>query len=325
MKKLLFTALLTFSLQTIFSQVTNGLVGHFKLDGTAYTDETGNQNGSLSTAGNQSLSSTSDKSGTLNSALKFNGGSITAGSNLRGISDEVTVSLWLKLDANIDIIRFIITKYYCTQTAGFTMQMAENRIVFAGRDNSSNAYMSSGLTDSLLLNNWYHIVGVCSSNGTWSIWKNGELENSNNYNPINSLESDCNLTIGSIESPRFSGQTVPYLGNMDEVRIYNRALDSLEIDTLYNYPYATASLEKEIETNYRLYPNPTEGNVTVSGLTSDIRSISVLGLDGREISEIIVRSTSKERIIELPPTSGIYFLRFRSEDGNYNYQKVIKN
>ncbi|MBI4646313.1 MAG: T9SS type A sorting domain-containing protein, partial [Bacteroidia bacterium] len=77
---------------------------------------------------------------------------------------------------------------------------------------------------------WHLLVGVCDSN-LWQIWVDGVLENQLNTNHINnSIHSNDPLCFGKYNEYNMSY----FLGDMDDIRIYNRILNSSEILALYN-------------------------------------------------------------------------------------------
>jgi len=82
--------------------------------------------------------------------------------------------------------------------------------------------LSSGTTP---LNEWTH-VAVCLDGSEAVIYINGQLDASANYAQRGSCE-DCRLWIGSL-----GGDTRYYYGKIDDIRIYNIALSTEEIEEL---------------------------------------------------------------------------------------------
>jgi hypothetical protein len=88
---------------------------------------------------------------------------------------------------------------------------------------------SADATYSWSQNNWYHIAYVVNST-SYNIYVNGNLVGSGTYNTATPLlyDSTHNLKIG------WSGYTGEYfIGIIDEVMIYDRALSATEVTTLY--------------------------------------------------------------------------------------------
>ena len=101
------------------------------------------------------------------------------------------------------------------------------------RDSACHELLLSNLVASpLVAGQWYHLVGV-GMNKTYSFYINGVLQASKHVSNMGSLSCDSH-TIGD----QFDNGGLYYNhylnGAVDEMRIYNRALSSNEIDTLYN-------------------------------------------------------------------------------------------
>jgi hypothetical protein len=295
------TLLLSFILIVFSSsaQVENGLVAHFKLDSADFTDEVGTANGLTSTRGNGSFSSTSDKTSTKNTATNFSGGISEAGTGGRKISNSLTVSTWIKTTQNVTTSSAIVSQYNCATKAGFLFSINQGTVQLDVRDNSSNGYMKSGKSSRIDDNLWHHIVGTLSSSGRLSIWVDGKRESINSYGSINSLSSGCGLAIGGLSSLNTLNQAGEYLGDMDELRIYNRTLDSLEIDTLSQYPYSTASVSNVENQKIMIYPNPANSILSISGIEgySNYSTYSINDAFGRIVQQgEVLKSISLQQV-----------------------------
>ena len=93
---------------------------------------------------------------------------------------------------------------------------------------------SNGTTEltssTIATNTWYHVLCI-KKDSTFSIYINGVLQESKTNNTIlNSNEFASSLTIGI----RPGNLNYPINGSIDDLRIYNRALEDSEIQTLYN-------------------------------------------------------------------------------------------
>ncbi|PCJ67163.1 MAG: hypothetical protein COA58_02265 [Bacteroidetes bacterium] len=317
--KILYTTILLLFCSTLFAQVENGLVAYFKLDSVDFTDETGTQNGTVSSRGNGSFSSASDKTSSSDKAIVMFGGVAEAGTSTRSITNALTVSAWIKTTQDISANSAICSQYNCTLSGGFLLYISNGQISFDIRDNSSQGYMTSGKSSKISDNSWHHVVGRVSSTGMVAIWIDGNLANSYQYSNINSLSSGCGLAIGGLSSLNTANATGQYMGDLDEVRIYNRALDSLEIDTLYQYPYNAVVLGVN-PVKVIVYPNPVNNLLSINGLTekTDYVVINALGqeaLKGISYSTINVSTLGK----------GIYTLILLDKKKQHTrYAKFIK-
>jgi len=123
----------------------------------------------------------------------------------------------------------------------------------------------------------------------------------------------------------YTGPNVGYfIGVLDEIRVYNRALTDVEIDSLYNN-YAT-SIDIPINTiskNFELhqnYPNPFNPNTTIGynlPQTSDIR-IEVFNIEGQRMATLVdERKPTGYHTIDFKGNrlaSGVYLYRIQAGD-----------
>jgi hypothetical protein len=227
--------------QPVHAQVNlhQGLVAHYPFNGNA-NDESGNGNHGVV----YGATLTEDRFGNLSSAYYFNGSSYINIGHLPQLvgAQGITVSAWIK-KTTPNRVEGIVGKW---NTSGdsfgnvFLLYNGEQTVVNKGRFclNWSDYNFSYGIegTENLVLNDWVLITGVWSStNGFMGLYKNGALEN---YNIItNSIGETVNndLTYPAVIGHwgRNWGGSYYFLGDIDDVRIYNRALSQEEVLALY--------------------------------------------------------------------------------------------
>ena len=133
---------------------------------------------------------------------------------------------------------------------------------------TKNAYVQS--TTHPQINIWYHVIGTYDG-ALLKIYVNGVLENT--LATTWSIQtSTSQLTIGKMNSERY------FDGNIDEVALWNRALSTKEIQTLYNSGYGNRVLLK----NYTLSYTATS-NWSISG--NSFQQINLNG-NGTSVSAI---------------------------------------
>ena len=250
-----------------FADLNNGLVAYYPFNGNA-NDESGN--GNHGTVNGATL--TTDRLGNANSAYSFNGSSYyikVADSNSLDITSSISFSSWIYVYGSTNDHQVIIGKWYNNnvfeetyvlelQPNGKTIQMPLNGISTGGYSNvASNTEIS--------FNTWVHVVGVYDSseirlyvNGV----KTGSLITSGNL-PLTSAP----LMIGAHDS---TSDRNAFNGIIDDVRIYNRALSSSEIEELYNYggtPTAPTATTKSA-TNVKSTSATLDGTVNANGGTT---------------------------------------------------------
>ncbi len=215
---------------------SNGLVGWWKLD-----DESGSTAADSSGQGNNGtvIGSPSWTSGKIGGALSFNGTtnevSTSDGNSVKGLT-QVTVSAWLKPTAynpNFAEIYFEPTTVNAGNTRLEILLTPTGGIQMGGRSPDAASYVTWVQTAAAIpLNAWTLVTAVYDSvSGNYSIYLNGVLSASSSSSGSAFTNSNPFATpfIGS------EGDTDAYdfIGSIDDVRIYNRALSAAEVWDLY--------------------------------------------------------------------------------------------
>ncbi len=259
-------------------ELDDGLVGHFPLDDLTGTDESPFQlNG---TPYNVSVDIGHEQT---NNALFFNGINtyLNYGTNNRNITSTVSVSAWIKTTI-IDTVGFIVSKYNWREDRGFHIFVdKEGRFKISGRNNGGEYIRTASQT---IVNDgkWHHVVGTVNHN-TWEVWVDGRLEQTTISDSPDPLISNTEpLSIGYYPLGIEEETPFYFLGNIDNVRIYNRVLNPEEIAQLKgNIPS---------EKNGLVAYFPLNGNSTDEGifsLESNPFNVSAdTGIEGTETSAL---------------------------------------
>ena len=186
-------------------------------------DAEGNYNG---TASNVTYAT-----GYIDKAAVFNGSSSIIRTDLNSGSNNLTYSAWINITAAPSQAYGNIVngrKHFYTFLA-----IGQNRKVWLSNDqqvsgDTGDSGYATESTTVLSLGVWYHIVGTLSSTDGGKIYINGILNNSSPNRTANAPAQTAASCIGSWEA------SAPFNGKIDQVRIFNRALDSGEILQLYN-------------------------------------------------------------------------------------------
>jgi hypothetical protein len=232
MKRIMFTAFavglgLTAS---VMAQVpsyvpTNGLVGWWPFNGNA-NDESGN--GNNGTVNGAIL--TSDRNGNLNSAYSFNNSEITTVISSSQFSSDYTISIWVRVNSNnASYPTFLVGNNVLSGFADPTYlitQLSQYKFVHYMQIAPTNAGVTLYQSNSLNLDTWYHLV-ISSTNQQCKMYIDG-IENSI-AGPIYLSNFGSYLHIGN---GRDSGEI--FIGQLDDIAIFNRSLSQQEISDLYN-------------------------------------------------------------------------------------------
>lgn len=192
-----------------------GLVGYWHFDEATSTiayDASGNGNNGTLTNGPIWQTSASCRAG---ECLNFNGTSNYVSFPTVSFSNEFSVSVWVYFDTLLTSWHGIISG-----SGGNRVLMRENYHLYMELAGSTNI----GATNLGEFQNskWYNFVLTRDSNNDVKLYRNGSLVHSTSI-------------AGTVSFYRVGSQGSYYLhGNMDEVRLYNRALSAQEVLDMYN-------------------------------------------------------------------------------------------
>jgi uncharacterized protein (TIGR02145 family) len=235
------------------SNLTNGLVAYYPFNGNA-NDASGN--GNNGTVNGAILSS--DRFGNLNSAYSFNGTTnlINCGhSNSLQLTNALTISMWFK-STDINIYgEYLLSKSlipnnyeYCIPVE--FIQGVSQLLAAVGGVN----FVEAGIGSEPTINVWHIVSATFNYPGYLKIYYDGTLIDSTiTTGAITPTSQD--LVIGCI---RPTGEpTIRYFtGEIDDIRIYNRALSNCEISQLFSEGTSSFSI------------NPNNGDVITCTVNS---------------------------------------------------------
>ena len=212
-------------------------VGWWKMDegeGVTAHDSSGNNNSGTLT----NMDGATDwVDGKINKALDFDGGNDYVNLGTKVSTDAlqmgngaVTVSNWVKLTA--------ASNYYSIFFGGATG--GSNGYGTAFQSGSTNlryeTYGSLGgrqvyvVNGGITLNNWYHVVAIFDGiNNKMKLYVNGVEKHNVNISDPGTVTFSGNFAIGS-----YSGTAWYFPGQIDDVRVYNYALNQDQIEQVYS-------------------------------------------------------------------------------------------
>ena len=179
---------------------------------------------------NGTASNVTYATGYIDKAAVFNGSSsyiqATTGNNDIITSSSYTVSVWITQNTND------------TQYRTFFGQQASNgKGIYIGKENTGTTFRCVGNTTNkiTLSTNYSHLVVVADSlTNTVKWYLNGALVDSTSglvFNPSTAAINGTGVRIGQQIGTTFAEF---WNGNLDQVRIFDRALDAGEVTQLYN-------------------------------------------------------------------------------------------
>ncbi len=257
------------------SSTQKGLVGHWDLDGDAKDRTPYGNDGTVNAA-----ILTADRKSQSNKAYNFTTGGpyIDVGNpdELNDIGDKITLSAWINpLNAGTQVIvghsysnvhTDPFYNYLLAVVGGASTINAHVRIGSTFIDGTTNMY-DTGAT-------WFHLA-VTYDGSDVRLYVNGVEENSTGKTG-NIATSNQNVRIGARHTDSMGEW---FWGDIDDVRIYNRALSPAEITSLYdsyNPNIAISSTQKGLVGYWDLSgdtkdrtPYGNDGTVSGASLTTD--------------------------------------------------------
>jgi len=176
--------------------------------------------------------------------------------------------------------------------------------------------------------NWYHVVGTYNAfEESARLYLNGSLDRTI-QNADAPIATNAALRIGINLN-----NNEDFIGIIDDVRIYNRALDASEINQLFSVSsidYPDNAGNDLIPSNYHLsnYPNPFNPSTIINyelPITNYVE-LSIYNLNGQKITMLIAETQSAGKYtIEWDASdyaSGVYYYEFRTRDYR-NVEKMV--
>ncbi|MCH6236796.1 LamG-like jellyroll fold domain-containing protein [Cognataquiflexum rubidum] len=324
------------------NQNESNLVGFWKMEengGNILIDHSGN--GNNATVGN--TSGVSWINGQEGLAIRLSGNSNNFGSVPHNTSlaftNEITVAAWIKPSALAK--RTIISKG--TPDGFFLMNQINGKIEFRfnGTTNgttyrlrSNQNYPTNG--------SWMHVA--VTFNGTKTVmYINGVEDNSATYAPVTIRPNTTNLQIGAWDNIN------RWTGDLDEVRLYGKALSSSEILGIFssqNSNFRTlAAVDKnkpveELQTfnqeipedsmlGFKVYPNPVENLLIIQMNSKDQIQVDLIVYDmmGRQYINRSAITENGEIVLDLASikmAAGTYLLMLDQGNGKTIQVRFIK-
>jgi hypothetical protein len=326
MKKLTFILIVLFLIfgKTIAQvNLQNGLVAYYPFNGNSNDESGNNYNGVVFGA-----VLTTDRYGRANSAYSFDGINDYIATSFTGIlgSAPRTISLWLKAPTYTSVREAL---GYGGNESGFgnSIRLGLNYDFVGPHINVSNALNEYPSENN---NEWHNYIWIVPDipNPRLTdvlVYKDGvKLTNIIYWHGIsNSMSTIINTTISQNVhighwGDQSSGYNSFFLGEIDDVSIYNRALNNQEIMAINGITsYAEIKNEKAF-----IYPNPAE-NVIYINMDNSAESVTcIYNLEGKQL--ICRQITTEDNSIDISTLiQGIYIIKI-AESNRVSINMLIK-
>lgn len=269
-----------------FTTSTTDLIANFTFDGTLY-DLTGTRLFSGIGSYNMDRNSQPSKGVAITTARTVNLPTLPIGNADR------TISLWYNIN-NLNSLNYVNIFSYGTNAAnrmfGAYLDIAASKVVFQAHTNDVTNNQNTSL------NTWYHLV-ITLQSGVAKVYVNNVL--------LNTITPSLNTALSDFKI----GDN--FTGSIDELKIFNRALNATEVSNLYNHN--TAILPVKLKYFVAKAQNNTAVlNWQTTSETNNSHFVvkhSINGVDFVSLSEVSAKSVNgaNYQYIHKHPTSGINY------------------
>lgn len=155
--------------------------------------------------------------------LNFTSGSVITNSSLGSVSFPISISVWI----NQTVLQSVVSRWVSINNVeAFVIRQAFNtsQVHSYFFDPTNNLRQVLSASGTIMINEWA-LYSSTYDGSTLRIYKNTSQIASGNFNQV--LKSGTNYTIASDWGE-------PFVGNMGEIRVYNRALLPQEIINNFN-------------------------------------------------------------------------------------------
>jgi hypothetical protein len=167
------------------------------------------------------------------------------GTLANGNTGDFSISMWVNIPNSSSQYRLFatdISPYY----SKLNVNIETNGKLRAAFGNGTNAEAVVYTTSTNWANgSWHHLVYTMNWNGSYfdiKFYQNGSLDSSHTTSGTSVVVlSNSKLILGGLYRQDNTTYYPTYLGKQDQVRIFNTALDSGEVTTLYNEDYDSST------------------------------------------------------------------------------------
>ncbi len=308
---LFFAAVLFIMPSIAHADITTGLVGHWKFDEESGTnaDDSSSSNFDGTISGSPTLGAT----GQVGTAFTFGTGGqkVVIGDHYgTTITATSTISAWVKPSGANANNGYIIHKF--SGAAGTFFLRDLGGVWTAAAFNVGDTF---GVTASITSSAWQHLVFVYEPSGTVSLYKNGALASSKTSANFGAIVDGTGIDVSIGDR---GGNDRPFGGSIDEVRVYNRGLNSSDVSELYAYTGADTSAPVISS----VASSTTSTTATITWTTDESASSTVrygATTSYGTASTSATLSTSHSIVLSGLTASTIYHYRVESGDAAFNY------
>jgi hypothetical protein len=244
---------------------------------------------------------TSDRFGNPNAAYSFDGNDDYINTFSTFDFPERSVCVWAKAYSSTAKGNVLVQDDVALNYGSFELQFKYSNIIGNAGGDGENLLFSSYQNVQ-----WYFIVLIKTPSGT-QYYVNAQQSCSGTGSSNGSATNpNPNLLIGVNRAINDNY----FLGEIDDILIYDYALDENEIDSLYHIGNWAMSVPENNPFSFNVFPNPTSDNIIIE--TEENINLQVFDINGKFLYETKLENKSTKINIEGFP-KGVYFFKAISE------------
>jgi len=253
------------------------------------------------------ISFANDRFGASNRAVYLNSGLPSAPiTTLPYGTSSRTISIWIR-PAQVNADNIIFT--YGSGSGNSAYGASFSPSIMYNFSYSSNL----AFTTPTSINVWKHMVYTYDiATNTAKIYIDGVLRNSGSF-PSWNTQSGSSFYLGNL----FGGAASAYVGAMDDLKIYDRAISASEVSLLFTNNTLSSADFNQNNLQVSLYPNPATDILNIE-MTNEIKSIEIYNIQGQK-----VMSSNQKQINISDLAAGLYMVRIQDVDNAIATKKII--
>jgi uncharacterized delta-60 repeat protein len=273
------------------ADINRGLVAHYLFTGNARDSSGNNNNGTVNGA-----VLTTDRFGRANSAYRFDGldDNIVVQDHTTLRPSIITISLWTKQSEIRSKWQTLVSKIQPNQVFNSnyliaTKQSSPIHAAFKYNNecsNSDDVHRVDGFNFSWTLNEWQHICATYDGQ-TLNFYRNGVLTSSHQ---IVGVLNQCLGSTLNFGGTFYNTANQHFKGELDDIRIYNRAFTECEVKDLYDKEKApTTNIPGRLVACYNLNNNVNDAINQLNGQLVNVQA--AIGRNGVTNTALQFRGT----------------------------------
>ncbi|WP_420573822.1 T9SS type A sorting domain-containing protein [Kordia sp.] len=158
-------------------------------------------------------------------------------------------------------------------------------------------------------------LGLGSGTGTQDEWDNSIYTGTYDFSGFSTITEALNAARLSLTDP------ANYVGVNS---IFDMAYSDAEVAMPTELNLTTLSNDEFLSNSFAVYPNPSNGNITVRNSGVALQNITITDLSGRTISSKEMSGVTSNVDLSLKLTTGIYLMKLSTNDASTTKKLIIK-